>query len=123
MGKKEVVEFANALQEWAEQGTPRERKQRQTLLKWLLSSTESHGFKGPSKSRGSKNPEEEGKYVAERTNIEGIKIKEAVVRAMASYKADLPTSDWVGDGPIWPKAYGNIWPKGYGNIWPKAYAY
>ena len=123
MGKKEMAEFANALQEWAEQGTPPEQKQRQTLLNWLLSRPESRGFKGPSKSRGSKDPKEEDKDVVKRTNIEDGKIKEAVMCAMASYKSDLPTSGGVGSDTIWPKAYSNIWPKAYGYIWPKAYGY
>jgi len=121
MGKREVAEFANALQEWAEEGTTQEQKQRQTLLKWLLSRTESGGYKDYSKSRGSKDPKEEDKDVAKRTNIEDVRIKEAVMRAMASYKSDLPTSSLAAGGSIWPKAYGYIWPKAYGCIWPKAY--
>ena len=123
MGKREVAEFADALQEWAEEGTTQEHKQRQTLLKWLLSRTEPGGFKDPSKVRGSKNPKEEDKDAVKRTNIEDIRIKEAVTRAMASYKSDLPTSGLAGSGSIWPKAYGYIWPKAYGCIWPKAYGY
>jgi len=114
MGKKEVAEFANALQEWAEQGTTPEQKQRETLVKWFLSRPDSRGFKGP---------KEEDKHVVKRTNIEDGKIKEAVMCAMASYKSDLPTSGGAGSDPIWPKAYSNTWVKAYSYIWPKAYGY
>jgi hypothetical protein len=123
MGKREVAEFADALQEWAEEGTTREQKQRQTLLKWLLSRTDSRGPKDPSKSRGSKDLKEEDRDVVNRTNIEGVKIKEAVTCAMASYKSDLSASGSVGSDFVWPKAYSSIWPKAYGYIWPKAYGY
>ena len=88
-------------------------QQKQLLLKWLLSRCESRAFKGPSKSRRSQGSEED-KYVIRRINIEDIKIKDAVMRAMADYNPDLPTSGWVRGGPIWPKAYGDIWPKAYG---------
>jgi hypothetical protein len=117
----ELTEFANALQDWAAQGPAQEQRQRETLLKWLLSRCESRGFRGPCKSRGSKGPEEEDKYVIKRIDIEDIKIKEAVMRAMADYNPDLPTSGWIRGGPIWPKAYGDIWPRAYGDIWPRAY--
>lgn len=108
----EVQAFAKALQKWAEEGP--KRKQKQLLLKWLLTRCESRGFEGPCKLRRPKGPEEEDKYVVKRTDIEDVKIKEAVMRAMAGYNPDLPTSGWVRGGPIWPKAYGNIWPKAYG---------
>jgi hypothetical protein len=108
----EVQAFANELEEWAAKGIESQKKQ--LLLKWLLSRCESRGFKGPCKSSGSKGPEEEDKYVIKRTDIEDIKIKDAVMRAMAGYNPDLPTSGWIRGGPIWPKAYGDIWPKAYG---------
>lgn len=101
---REVQAFANALQEWASQGHPREQKQRETLLKWLLSRCESHRFEGS-----------KGKYVIKRTDIKDINIKDAVKDALVGYNPDLPTSGWVRGGPIWPKAYGNIWPKAYGS--------
>jgi len=99
---REVQAFAEAVQEWAEEEPKREQKQ--LFLKWLLSRCESRGFKGP---------EEEDKYVIKRTDIEDIKIKEAVMRVMAGYNPDLHTSGRVRGGPIWPKAYSNIWPKAY----------
>ena len=105
----EVTGFANALKEWAAKDPDRER-----LLRWLLSRCESRGFKGPLKSRGSKGPEEEDKYLIRRIDIDKIQIVKTVVRAMAGYNPDLPTSGWVRGGPIWPKAYGDIWPKAYG---------
>jgi hypothetical protein len=105
----EVQAFAKSLQKWAEDGP--KQNQKRLLLKWLLSRCESRGFKGTHKSRGSKGVKEEDKYVIKRTDIEDIKIEEAVMRAMAGYNPDLPTSGWVRGGPIWPKAYGNIWPK------------
>ena len=107
----EVQAFANALEEWAAEGP--KGQQKQLLLKWLLSRCESRAFKGPSKSRRSQGSEED-KYVIRRINIEDIKIKDAVMRAMADYNPDLPTSGWVRGGPIWPKAYGDIWPRAYG---------
>jgi len=116
-----VKAFANALQEWVEEGPKGEQKQKQRLLKWLLSRCESRGFKGPFKSRGSKGSKGEDKYVIKRIDIEDIKIKEAVMRAMAGYNPDLPTSGWIRGGPIWPRAYGDIWPRAYGDIWPRAY--
>lgn len=115
----EVQAFANALQKWAEEEPKREQKQ--LLLKWLLSRCESRGFRGPCKSRGSKGSKEEDKYVIKRIDIEDTKIKEAVMRAMAGYNPDLPTSGWIRGGPIWPRAYGDIWPRAYGDIWPRAY--
>lgn len=96
----EVTQFAKALEEWAAEGPDREQRQR--LLKWLLSRCGSHRFEGS-----------KGKYVIERTDIEDVKIKEAVKRAMAGYNPDLPTTGWVRGGPIWPKGYGDFWPKGY----------
>jgi hypothetical protein len=113
-----VQSFANALEEWAAEGP--DRKQKQQLLKWLLSCCESREFKGSCKQHGSKGSEED-KYVTKRTVIEGNRIKEAVMRAMASYNPESCTSGWIRGGPIWPKAYGDIWPKAYGYIWPKAY--
>lgn len=111
----EVKAFANALQEWGAEGPKREQKQKQRLLKWLLSRCESRGFKGACKSRGSKGPKEENKYVIKRIDIEDTKIKEAVMRAMADYNPDLPTSGWVRGGPIWPRGYGDFWARGYGS--------
>jgi hypothetical protein len=105
----EVQAFAEALQKWAAEGPDREQKQR--LLKWLLSRCESRGFK----SRESKRPKEEDKYVIERKDITKIEIDKAVMRAMASYNPDLPTSGWVRGGPIWPRGYGDFWPRGYGS--------
>ncbi len=99
---REVQTFAEAVQKWAEEEPKREQKQ--LLLKWFLSRCESHGSKGP---------EEEDKDVIKRTDIEDIKIKEAVMRAMAGYNPDLPTSGGVRGCPIWPKAYTPIWPKAY----------
>ena len=107
----ELTEFANALQEWAAKGPAQEQRQRETLLKWLLSRCESRGFKARG-SKGSK--EEDNKYVIKRIDIEDIKIQEAVMRAMAGYNPDLPTSGWIRGGPIWPRAYGDIWPRAYG---------
>lgn len=96
----EVKEFAYALQEWAE-----EDRQRETLVKWLLSRTTSLQFEGT-----------EGKYVVERTDINDFDIRKAVVHAMAdcSPNPGMSTKGWVQGGPVWPKAYGNVWPKAYG---------
>lgn len=108
----EVQAFANALEQWAAEGP--ERKQKQQLLKWLLYRCESRELKGSYKPRGPKGSDED-KYVTKGTVIEGSRIKEAVVRAMASYTAELRTSGWTKSGDIWPKAYGYIWPKAYGS--------
>ena len=89
-------------------------------MKWLLSRCEFREFKGSNKPRGPKGTEED-KYVTKGTDIEGSRIKEAVMRAMTSYSSELRTSGWTKSGDIWPKAYGDIWPKAYGYIWPKAY--
>jgi len=110
---REVQAFAEAVQEWAEEEPKREQKQ--LFLKWLLSRCESRGFKGACKSRGSKGPKEENKYVIKRIDIEDTKIKEAVMRAMADYNPDLPTSGWIRGGPIWPRGYGDFWARGYGS--------
>lgn len=93
---REVAEFASALEDWAAQGTQSERRQRTALLKWLLSRTVSRGFKDP----------EEDKYVVKKMDIEDIKIKEAVMRALAGYNAASPVAGWIR-GPIWPKGYGS----------------
>jgi len=106
---REVQAFAEALQKWAEEEPKREQKE--LLLKWLLSRCESRGFK----SRESKGPEEEDKYVIKRIDITEIEIKEAVMRAMAGYNPALSTSGWVRGGPIWPRGYGDFWPRGYGS--------
>ena len=98
---REIQAFAEAIQEWAEEGPKREQKQQ--FLKWLLSRCESRGFEGPS----------EYKYVSKRTGIEDIKIKEAVMRAMESYNPDLLMYSSVRGSNVWPKAYSNIWPKAY----------
>ena len=99
---QEVQTFAEAIQKWAEEEPKREQKQ--LLLKWLLSRCGSRGFKGP---------EEVDKDAIKRTGIEDIKIKDAVMRAMAGYNPDLPTKSGLRGGPIWPKAYTPIWPKAY----------
>jgi hypothetical protein len=109
-----VRAFAEELQKWATQGKPGEQKQRETLLKWLLSRCESHGFKGPSKSRRSKGRKEKDKYVIRRIDIKDINIRDAVENALAGYNPDLPTSGWVRGGPIWARAYGDIWSRAYG---------
>jgi hypothetical protein len=95
---REVQAFANALQEWAAHD-----KQRETLLKWLLSRCESRRFEGS-----------KGKYVIKRRSIKDINVKDAVRDALAGYNPDLPTSGWVRGGPIWARAYGDIWSRAYG---------
>jgi hypothetical protein len=114
----EVQVFANALEQWAAEGP--ERKQKQQLLKWLLSRCESGELKGSYKPHGPKGSEED-KYVTKGKVVEGGRIKEAVMHAMASYSPELRTSGLMAGSDIWPKAYGDIWPKAYGYIWPKAY--
>ena len=76
-------------------------------MKWLLSRCESRAFTGPSKSSRSKGPREEDKYMIKRIDIDDIKIDETVMRAMAGYNPDLPTTGWIRGGPIWPRAYGS----------------
>lgn len=97
----EVEEFARELEKWAEQD-----KDRETLVKWLLTRTVSHRFQGT-----------KGKFVIERRDIADFDIKKAVMRAMADCEPNpgLSTSGWVRGGPTWPKAYGgDTWLKAYG---------
>lgn len=114
----EVQAFANVLEQWAADGPKRQQKQQ--LVKWLLSRCETREFKGLNNPRGSKGSEGD-KNVTKKTATEDSRIKEAVMRAMASYNPESPTSSYSLGSDIWPKAYGDIWPKAYGYIWPKAY--
>jgi hypothetical protein len=95
-----VKEFAKELEMWA--GKDRERE---TLVKWLLTRTVSHRFEGTG-----------GKFVIKRTDINDFDIKKAVMRAMADCKPNpgLSTTGWVRGGPTWPKAYAPGWLKAYG---------
>ena len=111
MGNSEVTEFAKALERWAAEGSDREQKQR--LLKWLLSRTESRGFKAPRRPPVSEGSKEKDEFLIKRIDINDISIVKMVERAMKGYNPDLPTSSWIRGGPIWPKGYGEFWPKGY----------
>ena len=95
--------FARELEMWAG-----DNEERETLVKWLLTRTVSHGFEGT----GTK-----GKFILKRTDIKNFDIKKAVVHAMADCKPNpgLSTTGWVRGGPTWPKAYGSdMWLKAYG---------
>ena len=103
MGKPpdKVKEFAHELEMWAGKD-----KEREILVKWLLTRTVSHRFEGT-----------EGKFVIERTDINDFDIKKAVMHALADCKPNpgLNTSGWARGGPTWPKAYGgDAWMKAYG---------
>ncbi len=104
---REVQAFADALQHWAEQGSKQEREQKETLLRWLLSRSQSRRFK----LRGAST---DNKYIIKRTPIANIDINKAITDALAEYNPDLPTEGWVQGGPIWTKGYGSYWEKAYG---------
>jgi hypothetical protein len=95
-----VKEFAEELERWA--GKDRERE---TLVKWLLTRTVSHRFEGT-----------RGKFVIERMDINKFNIQKAVMRAMTDCKLNpgSSTTGWVRGGPTWPRAYAGGWLKAYG---------
>jgi hypothetical protein len=95
-----VKEFAEELERWA--GKDRERE---TLVKWLLTRTVSHRLEGT-----------KGKFVIERMDINKFNIQKAVMRAMTDCKLNpgSSTTGWVRGGPTWPRAYAGGWLKAYG---------
>ena len=96
--QNDVEKLAQDLAAWVDKRSETEK----TLMRWLLSRCESREIKIDS-----------GKYVIAREDINGIDIKDAVMRALAGLEpnpGELPTSGWVRGGPIWPRAYAN-WPR------------
>jgi hypothetical protein len=98
--KEKVEEFAKELMMWAGRD-----KEREILVKWLLTRTVSHRFEGTG-----------GKFVIERRPIGDFDIVKAVKHAMAHCKPNpgSSTTGWVRGGPTWPKAYAPGWLKAYG---------
>ena len=96
-----VKEFARELEMWAGKD-----KEREILMKWLLTRTVSHRFEGTENSR----------FVIERMDINDFDIQKAVMHAMTDCKLNpgSPTTGWVRGGPTWTRAYGSGWLKAYG---------